>query len=182
MSSSIMIDFAPPILTSGVPSTQSNLGAIWSNFYAWPRLQRHRPMTAEATIAEQTLSEISRLPANWDGYGGVPIATSTVENARSALLSLLRDLPLPDVTPNANGTISFEWESASFVAGLEIGATRFSFFLRPRFGGSTYAEGDASLVSQHSIGPLIASHLFPFDRDRMSTSGFRFAGPHVQAA
>lgn len=182
MPSDINLSVTSSMIAKWPAVSQFRIGKFAQEFYGWSRQQGHRPMTAEVAIADKTLNDIRNLSANWDGYGALPVASSTMENARGALLSLLHEVPLPDVTPNANGTISFEWETSGLVAGLEIGATRFSFFLRPRSGSSTYADGDASLISQRGIGQIIASHLFPFGRDWVATSGCRFITPHVQAA
>ena len=61
---------------------------------------------------------------NWDGYGAIPIDPMTAVNA-DRLLSALRHIGIdPDVTPNTNGTISFEWEWTSGSVHVEVGKTR----------------------------------------------------------
>lgn len=70
------------------------------------------------------IETIAQMSENWDGYGAVPIHHLTAVNA-DKLLSALRSLGVdPDVTPNPNGTISFEWEWKSGIAHVEIGKTR----------------------------------------------------------
>src|SRR5262245_17389350 len=84
--------------------------------------------------AVATLMEFQDLAPNWDGYGALPVGRETISNGREALSLLLRHISLPDVTPNPNGTIGFEWFSSHGEAHLEIGKTRFSFFAKPREG------------------------------------------------
>ena len=182
MSNSMVPNTTNTKISNWYGHVQLGPGKSRTDFYFWPRTQRRQPMNAESAIAERILTEIGSLPPDWDGYGALPMVASTVDNARGALFSLLLMVPLPDITPNPNGTISFEWETNRIIAALEIGATRFSFFLRPRAGRPAYAAGDAALISQHGIGQMIATYLFPFDRDWLATSGCRFDVPHVQAA
>ncbi len=60
----------------------------------------------------------------------------------AVLLEQLDGLPNPELTPNANGTISLEWESDRGEVYIEFGKTRISGFLRiedaPTAEGSFY--------------------------------------------
>ena len=154
---------------------QADLSSGWIKIKTF----HQQPLNAEAAIGEQMLEEMARLPDNWDGYGGLPISKGAVANARAALSSLLAAVPLPDITPNPNGTISMEWETERGVAHLEVGATRFSFFLQPRVGGSTYAAGLASSIPVQSLGALIASALFSIEASQLAVTSYRFAIGHV---
>lgn len=66
------------------------------------------------------IDELERLAVNWDGYGAVAIHADTIARARR-ILDALRAVGFdPEVTPNPNGTVSFEWDSVH----IEVGRTR----------------------------------------------------------
>ncbi len=46
---------------------------------------------------------------NWDGYGAQPISESAYINAIELYLQLPRQYPKPDITPEPDGAIGFEW-------------------------------------------------------------------------
>jgi len=47
----------------------------------------------------------------WDGYNAAPISAPTIDYAKSAI-SQLTNIPQPELAPNADGEISFEWYKA----------------------------------------------------------------------
>jgi len=114
----------------------------------------------EQERAVASLSEYRDLASNWDGYGALPVGPETIGNSRGALLLLLRYAPAPDVTPNPNGTIGFEWISERGEAHLEIGRTRFSFFAKPRGGQPILAEGLVGAITVE-LASLVAAIVFP---------------------
>ena len=124
--------------------TLSPQGALWS----------------EVSVAKAKIRELGAMPENWDGYGATKISRETLQNTDNAIDILLRSTPVPDIVPNPNGTISFEWESAHGVGHLEIGKTKFSFYVKTRSGSPTLADGLADQIG-NDIGPLVASLLFP---------------------
>lgn len=122
-----------------------------------PEAERLR---VEVFTASIELDKLSALPANWDGYGAERIDSDVVKNVRASLPSLLRAAPAPEITPNPNGTISLEWASPTGVAHLEIGKTRFSFYVKSSGGRASVSDGDARGVPA-GLGSLIAAVLFP---------------------
>jgi hypothetical protein len=110
--------------------------------------------------AKKQINDLYDMPENWDGYGGKRICYETRQNAIRAVDILLRNLPIPDIVPNPNGTISFEWESAQGIGHLEIGKTRFSFYVKPRSGKPILANGFADRISG-DIGSLVENILSP---------------------
>lgn len=98
--------------------------------------------------------------ANWDGYGAVPIGDETKKNALGALKYLETLTRAPEITPNPNGTLSFEWETSRGFGQLEIGRTRYSFYVQPHRGSAFLGRGDASDVRQE-VGLLVDALLFP---------------------
>src|SRR5262245_6918574 len=91
-------------------------------------------MRAELMEAKAKVEDFAAMPENWDGYGAIRIGFETKNNAQSALELILIYAPAPDITPNSNGTISFEWETPHGVSHLEIGRTKFSFYIMARSG------------------------------------------------
>ena len=77
------------------------------------------------------LDELALLETDWDGYGAPPIAAEALEKARVLWSRLSKILPQPDVVPNPNGTISFEWESDKGWANIEIGKKSFAVYVAP---------------------------------------------------
>ena len=118
------------------------------------------PSFYQEFTAHQLVSHISNLATNWDGYGAAPMHPDTARNAHRALSALLLTVPVPEITPNSNGTVSFEWQSRLGHANLEIGLTRFSFFLQ-LLAGPTIPVGGAAPAVPDLLGSVISALLFP---------------------
>lgn len=100
------------------------------------------------------------MPENWDGYGALKISKIAIGNAKRAISQLLAHVPLPDITPNPNGTVSLEWENARGLGHIEIGQTRYSMFMKLRDNVVIPIDGAADSITSE-LGLLIAAHLFP---------------------
>lgn len=124
------------------------------------QVPRFRTSFHEEFAAHRLLQQISQLPANWDAFGAAPIQQNTAVNAHCALNVLLLYAPVPDITPNTNGTVSFEWETQFGHAHLEIGLTRYSFYVQLSNGATIPLGGSASALPS-SIGSVISALLFP---------------------
>jgi hypothetical protein len=60
---------------------------------------------------------------NWDGYDAIRIDDLTQENAGQVLRSLPDSVPMPEVAPDPDGSIAFDWvESRNRRFSLSIGA------------------------------------------------------------
>jgi hypothetical protein len=114
----------------------------------------------DTVLAQQLISAFEDLEQDWDGYGAVPIHSETSKNATAATEGLAGVLTFADIYPNPNGTISFEWESKLGRACLEIGRTKYSFYVKPTTGIPIYADGKASHIDA-ALGQLVSSCLFP---------------------
>ncbi|MCL4524687.1 MAG: hypothetical protein M1453_00525 [Acidobacteria bacterium] len=97
---------------------------------------------------------------NWDGYGALPIGDETRKNALGALGALENLTCAPEITQNPNGTVSFEWETNRGYGQLEIGRTRYSFYVGPHKGSLFLDNGDAGDVN-HAVGLLVDALLYP---------------------
>lgn len=92
-------------------------------------------MSERAAVA---LHELSALEDGWDGEGGKAPSQEVIDNA-FALIDLWYK-PLTEVTPNNNGTVSFDWPHSH----LEVGRTRFSYYNGAYFiDGTIKRRGDA---------------------------------------
>lgn len=123
-------------------------------------------VSSEASAAA-LIEGMRGLAQGWDGYDAVPLSEDTLANAIRALRVALDQVPSPDITPNPNGTLSFEWESERGNAHLEIGKTRFSFYIQPSVGAPTLADGVAAAIDS-SIGEELRSFLSPSTPSRNS--------------
>lgn len=135
----------------------------------------------EAASALATLAELATLPDNWDGEGAFPVDPLTISNAKAAVAILLRIAPAGDIAPNPNGTISFEWLSERGSAHLEVGKTRFSFFVKASGGVATVIEGNAASVPA-DIGVMVSAVVYPQVRSLTAITKLTFTAEHDRAA
>jgi hypothetical protein len=49
--------------------------------------------------------------ANWDGYGAIPLNANASRIARAILQTISGSFPAPDIVPEPDGEIAFEWEN-----------------------------------------------------------------------
>ena len=108
------------------------------------------------------LIEYKSMSANWDGYGALPVDKDVIRNCEVALRALTSQVRGADIAPNPNGTVSLEWVSERGMAHLEIGKTRFSFFIKPAGGTASVLEGEANAIPSGWEGtlPRLCSRLF----------------------
>ena len=60
---------------------------------------------------------------NWDGYGAKAISLDSYRNARLFAMTLPTTVPLPEVSVDPDGEVSFEWfREPKMVFSLSIGA------------------------------------------------------------
>jgi len=110
--------------------------------------------------ARNDIQQLAQLTQNWDGFGAIPIQEGTRNNAIAAVSSLLLWTPSPEISPNPNGTISLEWETDSGIAQLEVGQSKYSFFIDLRRGEPVLRDGSADQIT-FDVGMMVAAFLFP---------------------
>jgi len=144
-----------PFESSGhFPDMQAAALIYWHQ-QSWPKALMY-----EYPAALEAIEEAAYSVANWDGFGALPISSETKKNAIGAVNSLMAVAPTPEINPNPNGTLSFQWETVEGTAHMEIGQTKYSFYVSPRVGNAILFEGDVGSI--HRIhGGLVASILFP---------------------
>jgi len=114
---------------------------------------------AEFTAARRAI-ELAYPRPNWDGDGALPIREETKKNALAILNQLEIATCAPEVTPNPNGTLSFDWETSNGFAQLEVGRTRYSFCVQPRSSSPTLDSRDVD-DWDISVGWVVDALLFP---------------------
>jgi hypothetical protein len=137
-----------------LPIAQTGALGYWTA-PSYPRAQLYEYPVALEAIEEAAYSE-----PNWDGFGALPINSETKKNAIGAIKCIMSVAPTPEINPNPNGTLSFQWGTAEGTAHMEIGQTRYSFYVSPRVGEAILVEGEVGSI--HRVhGGLVASILFP---------------------
>jgi hypothetical protein len=107
--------------------------------------------------------------ANWDGYGALPIREETKKNALVALSHFETLTCAPEITPNPNGTLSFEWETNQGYGQLEIGRTRYSFCMKTHRGSPILNTGDVGDINP-GVWLLVDALLYPKPSVPVSTT------------
>lgn len=138
-------------------------------------------MRGEIPVAEAKIADIELMEANWDGYGAIRISSDTSKNAKNAIGRLCSYAPIPDISPNPNGTISLEWETHEGFAHLEIGRTKYSFYIKPRTGKAILADGATNNI-EINIGKWIAEILYPSTRGSETITKITFLNNDLRTA
>jgi hypothetical protein len=152
-------------------------GLTWNKYLV--ALARNASVYARAAAAE-TIENMSQLDEDWDGYGAAKISSEARGNAMRVLNTLPATLSTPDIVPNPNGTIAFEWETDKAVAHLEIGKTKFSLYVKPVNGNPALADGAARYFDP-TLGATIEALLYPSDTNSAITV-VNYAGDHGRHA
>jgi hypothetical protein len=170
LSNAHLIQSPPALYTQESP--EATALALWQfDASTWT----HR---VELVIAQHEIEKLASMPADWDGYGALPISGPTKDNAKRAIALFSMLAPFPDIVPNSNGTLSFEWETQTGFAHLEIGQTKFSFYLKPVLGPSALLDGKANDIPA-DIGRYVAAMLYSDKRTAQTISAVSFTARHV---
>ena len=121
---------------------------------------KHIPVY-ESKFAYDNVYALAEMPDDWDGYGAPAFQSSTIENSLGAIRGLLNIAPAPEITPNPNGTVSFERETSSGVSHLEIGEKKFSFYLLKESQHKFIMDGYCNQADFHLMGNFVNDHLYP---------------------
>lgn len=84
------------------------------------------------------LTQLSTLPANWDGYGAEPISPQVIQHIRNLLTLLPKAYITPltpdNLTPTVYGTVVIDWyldDEDEAVISLDIWADSANFYVQP---------------------------------------------------
>jgi hypothetical protein len=123
----------------------SRLDGDWNKLY-----YVQKPNAIGYSVRQAMIDDIAAFRSLHDGWLGIgsqkiPEETANKLDAVTHLLEQLEGLPNPELTPNANGTISLEWESDRGAVYVEFGKTRISGFLRIEDSPTKYFRDISSL-------------------------------------
>lgn len=124
--------------------------------------------------AKEQTNSLGRLHDNWDGYGALSIEKTVLANTIKFLDILANwqpSIPVPEIIPMTNGTISLVWESDLLDAALEIGNTRYSGYVRKSSQAPSFFEGraDTESITDNFFASSIADAAQPFTSSFTST-------------
>jgi hypothetical protein len=119
--------------------------------YAYFRPLPLIPLSADPVNAEIVLQDLANLTSDWDGYGAIPVTPESCAHAQSFLALAPKGMSAPEITPTSNGTITFEWESVTGDALLEIGRTRYSGHIQPKTGQTFYLQGGLTTAEDQHL-------------------------------
>lgn len=107
--------------------------------YAQPRtVTKERPRSVprtsdrprlEAENSRVGMQTLEHLTNGWDGYDGIAPSSVTRLNGWWALNAFMAAGHFPDVSPDSNGTICFDWEGESYNAHFQVGRSTFSMYI-----------------------------------------------------
>lgn len=118
------------------------------------------PLTYQSIANERRIAELGALGDDWDGYGAAAISSAAVRNAKQWFCGLANAGEQPEINPNTNGTISFEWETSQGNAHLEIGDSEYSFYLVTQTGQPFFLKGPVEESTATYIGDLVYKTLY----------------------
>jgi hypothetical protein len=111
--------------------------------YVVPYVQYFGSRLADFAAAREAIEQTSFNEPNWDGDGALAISNEVKANAVATLAMVeMTAVPAPEITPNPNGTLSFEWETETGIGQLEIGKSRFGFYVQAQSGPAIICRGN----------------------------------------
>lgn len=140
------LTYNPPAVVASVSPSDLGCGQFRTKFdLEVPAIQPFaaRPSVTQSGVnaAQSIIEAIGNLDVGWDGYDSRPISYEVCMNAQAFLAAGTIHLPTPEITPTSNGTMNFEWTSNDAEAYLEIGRTRYSGHIEPKYGETIYLSG-----------------------------------------
>lgn len=96
----------------------------------------------------ELLGGYETLKPDWDGYDALPPFPEILERAKDLIQALPDEsvLPIDDIFPNSNGTVTIEWLNSNKKCALEIGLSNYSCFLDMQNTDPVYLSGKDILV------------------------------------
>jgi hypothetical protein len=140
---------APDLVGFGQFITQNSLDDAYTRCVISMLPSATKPWLEVTHVIMET---IGSLAANWDGYGARPISSTVCTNAKRFLAVNPSTMSSPDITPTSNGTLNLEWASGDAEAYLEIGRTRYTGHIQPRYGDTVYLNGTLTEPVTHDSG------------------------------
>ncbi len=124
-------------------------------YYSQPALS----LAAGYASAAEKIGHYSAWGEGWDGEGASQISAEAASRAKNALQTFSWLLPVPEITPNSNGTVSMEWETPAGTANFEIGNTRYAGYVSGTNFPTTYFNETHKNVDA-CVGAIVHAFLF----------------------
>lgn len=115
-------------LSSEMPPTMpfadpSEIGRVFAPTRAAPALPEG---FAEA---RDEMTDYAALEEGWDGVGSRPPVRGVIDDALAFLLALPKDVPAPEATVSADGSVGWFWKTANHYASVAFsGGRRFAYY------------------------------------------------------
>ena len=167
-------DFVGGGLPQGVhPAAHQPLPYTWYLAVGDPDSSTLSDLATE--MAKTEIEEFRDLDYNWDHEGAFPIDGTAIAGALSALDVLARVAPAPEVVPNVNGTVSFEWETDCGYAHMEFGRNGYAFVIKGQYGRPLGLDARPVNVQEIAqLGRRIRSRLFDILPSAPAVPGWAF--------
>lgn len=104
---------------------------------------------------EKILDDIANLEDGWDGEDAHSVSLEIVDNAKDMIIEFEIE---PEISPCANGTISFEWNNEYYNAYMEIGKDTFIFYIYEK-GYESSNHISIITVNSRLFYPMMYNHL-----------------------
>lgn len=135
---------------------------------------------ADFGAARVAIEQVAFTAPNWDGDGALPISREVKANALAALAILeTTAVPAPEITPNPNGTLTFEWETDEGVGQLEIGKTRYSFYVRANSAPAILSGGNTDHHIDRVFGMLVDGLIYRKTEAENLVTDLTYSSPNV---
>ena len=125
------------------------------------------PLDLKGTIdwTDHVLEELEKVyeeysEANWDGYGAMPISRETYSEARKLLRMMPSSSPMPDISAEPDGEITFEWYKEKYsVFVISVGGNNLItyaglFGKSNKIHGTEYFADELPEIIRHCIQRL----------------------------
>ena len=151
------------IVTFTTPNShvEDNQNSLHQSAYVMGSAEYYGSRLADFSAAHEAIERLSFSEPDWDGDGALPITKEVKSNAHLVLEIMESSfVRAPEITPNANGTLSFEWETEEGAGQLEVGKTRFSFYAKSRTTTPLLSTGSIDFINR-TFGMIVNDLLYP---------------------
>jgi hypothetical protein len=112
----------------------------------------------EGIQAVENIRSFAELQDNWADEGSLAPSQDVLRHAEQIAKQMAMSIGFAEISAMPNGTIAFDWDTERGSANLEIGKTRFSFYIKTEDG--FYPLSGPCSAFPSAIDEVIATHLF----------------------
>ena len=102
---------------------------------------------------EELLARFSELPENWDSYGGSPISSGAIGEAKRILTAAIHlGLPTPWVAPGGDAGIGIQWDTDKVMLYIDIvPGEETTYVFAPKEAGLNEDDGVLTMENQAEV-------------------------------